>query len=292
MIESETIRPVGKGDYSVLSGLLSTESHVHRHLDWRQPLEWLGSQPFLVTERGHEIRGVLACPPDPDGVCWIRLFAAFDRLSRGQIWNRLLDAVLSRLDGNPHPLLAAIALNDWFERLLQGSGFHNQQDIVVLEWVGPLPPPQQYDPAITIREMNIDDLPEVHNLDTAAFHRLWQNSEEMLRVAFEQSATATVAVLDGTILGYQISTSVPLSGHLARLAVHPDIQRSHIGYALVYDVLTYFKDHRAWRVTVNTQSDNLASLALYRKAGFRATGERFRVYLHPEAASDSPVHWL
>jgi len=287
MIEFETVRAIGKADYSVLSGLLSTESHVHRHLDWRQPLEWLGSQPFLVAERGREIRGVLACPPDPEGVYWIRLFAAFDRLSRGQIWNHLLEAVLTRLEGHPFPLLAAIALNDWFEKLLQGSGFINSQDIVVLEWIGPLPPPLRSDPSVTIRKMNIADLPEVRKLDAAAFHRLWQNSEEMLRLAFEQSASATVAEMDGTIWGYQISTSVPLSGHLARLAVHPNVQRLHIGYALVYDVLTHFKEHRAWRVTVNTQSDNLASLALYKKAGFRATGERFRVYLHPKTITES-----
>jgi ribosomal protein S18 acetylase RimI-like enzyme len=278
MIELESIRPVGKADYSVLSSLLSTESHIHRHLDWRQPLEWLGRQPFLIAERGKDIRGVLACPPDPASVCWIRLFAAFDRLSRGQIWNHLLDAVLTQCDGQQDSLLAAIALNDWFERLLQGSGFANSQDIVVLEWVGPLPPPVEHDPSISIREMNIGDLPDVYQLDVAAFQPLWQNSEDMLRLAFEQSATATVAVADGTVLGYQISTSVPLSGHLARLAVHPRVQRSHIGYALVYDLLTYFKMHRAWRVTVNTQNDNLASLALYKKAGFRATGERFRVY--------------
>jgi ribosomal protein S18 acetylase RimI-like enzyme len=110
----------------------------------------------------------------------------------------------------------------------------------------------------------------------------------MLGLAYEQSATSTVAELNGMIVGYQISTSVPLAGHLARLAVHPSIQRSHVGYALVHDVLNYFKEHRAWRVTVNTQSDNLASLALYKKAGFRATGERFRVYQYPKTASDTP----
>jgi ribosomal protein S18 acetylase RimI-like enzyme len=33
-----------------------------------------------------------------------------------------------------------------------------------------------------------------------------------------------------------------------------------------------------FHLTVNTQSDNSASLALYRKIGFRETGERYPVY--------------
>jgi ribosomal protein S18 acetylase RimI-like enzyme len=33
-----------------------------------------------------------------------------------------------------------------------------------------------------------------------------------------------------------------------------------------------------WHLTVNTQADNAASLALYHKLGFRRTGEQFPVY--------------
>jgi ribosomal protein S18 acetylase RimI-like enzyme len=36
-----------------------------------------------------------------------------------------------------------------------------------------------------------------------------------------------------------------------------------------------------YRLTVNTQSDNAASLALYRKTGFHETGERYPVYQLP-----------
>jgi hypothetical protein len=33
-----------------------------------------------------------------------------------------------------------------------------------------------------------------------------------------------------------------------------------------------------YRLTVNTQSDNASSLALYKKTGFLETGERYPVY--------------
>jgi ribosomal protein S18 acetylase RimI-like enzyme len=69
-----------------------------------------------------------------------------------------------------------------------------------------------------------------------------------------------------------------MGGHLARLAVLPDFQGMGIGSALVQDLLWYFRRRGAQRVTVNTQKDNLASLAVYRKAGFFLTGEEYPVF--------------
>jgi ribosomal protein S18 acetylase RimI-like enzyme len=80
------------------------------------------------------------------------------------------------------------------------------------------------------------------------------------------------------IIGYQISTTSAMGGHLARLAVLPAYQGRRIGYALLNDLLRQFVYRGIFRVTVNTQSDNLASLKLYEKAGFERTGERYPVY--------------
>jgi ribosomal protein S18 acetylase RimI-like enzyme len=126
--------------------------------------------------------------------------------------------------------------------------------------------------------MNYEDLPAVHRLDAASFGRLWRNSLESLQLAFNQSACATVAEDETGLLGYQISTASPMGGHLARLAVSTQVQGRGIGYALVADLLDQFERRGAFRVTVNTQEDNLSSLSLYRRAGFRRTGETYPVY--------------
>ena len=126
-----------------------------------------------------------------------------------------------------------------------------------------------------------EDLPEVNEIDKIAFEPLWHNSLESLTLAFNQSSLSTVAENPTQLIGYQISTAIPLSGHLARLAVRPEIQRQHIGYSLVYDMMAHFKKQGAWRITVNTQDDNFASLALYDKIGFRRTGEQFPVFECP-----------
>jgi ribosomal-protein-alanine N-acetyltransferase len=127
--------------------------------------------------------------------------------------------------------------------------------------------------------MEPEDLPAVCELDQEAFEPLWHNSLEGLAMAYRQSAWATVVEDHQHIIGYQISTSVPLSGHLARLAVRPELRHAGIGSALVIDLLHHFLRDGAWRVTVNTQDDNLASLSLYEKIGFHRTGETFPVFV-------------
>jgi ribosomal protein S18 acetylase RimI-like enzyme len=277
------IRPARPEDHAILVRFLNHEADVHRHLDWRTPLEWLGSQPFLLATHERQIQAVLACPPDPPGVAWVRLFASHGHLEPDQYFSMLLEAAQADLaQREPPSRIVAIGLQPWFQRILEANAFDNLQDIVVLEWSGTLPPEQPTLTPIRIRPMTLTDLPVVTAVDQAAFEPVWANSLETLTLAFQQSAWSSVAETDEAIVGYQISTSIPLSGHLARLAVDPNLQHGRIAYALVREMLQHFKQHGAWRVTVNTQDNNLASLALYEKIGFRRTGETFPVYFQPE----------
>jgi ribosomal protein S18 acetylase RimI-like enzyme len=72
-----------------------------------------------------------------------------------------------------------------------------------------------------------------------------------------------------------------MGGHLARLAVLPAYQGRGVGYALVNDLLRQFVFRGIFRVTVNTQADNHASLRLYENMGFQRTGESYPVYMKP-----------
>ncbi len=276
------IRPAGPQDHSALVRFLNHEPDVHRHLDWRTPLEWLGTQPFLLATHEQTIQAALACPTDPPGIAWIRLFAAHGHLEPEAYFKMLMAVAREDLDRRePGSRVVAIGLQPWFQNILDASRFENRQNIVVLEWSSILPPEVAPAVAIQIRPMEVADLPAVQVVDQTAFEPVWANSLETLTLAFHQSAWSTVAVHENQVIGYQISTSIPLSGHLARLAVVPELQHGRIAYALVREMLQHFKQHSAWRVTVNTQDNNLASLALYQRIGFRRTGETFPVYFQP-----------
>ena len=131
-----------------------------------------------------------------------------------------------------------------------------------------------------LRPMALSDLPEVYILDGFAFDHLWQNSLDGLTLALNQAAYATVLEVGNRIIAYQISTPTSFGAHLARLAVLPDFQRQHLGSILVRNLQEYFREKGFETVSVNTQDDNQASLALYRKMGFHLTGKSFPVYTY------------
>lgn len=273
------IRSATNKDQKQLANLIHFETYVHRHLDWRPPLDWIEHEPFLVAEMDRKIIAALACPPDPPGVAWIHLFATAATYSIEPSWNLLWQGAHRRLaEMGSVKWAAAIPFWQWFSTLLRSSGFTETYRVVMLTWDRgnklPEPPPS----GAILRPMFSDDIERVHQIDSAAFVPIWRNSRDALELAYKQASIATVAELEDQVVGYQISTPTPLGGHLARLAVLPELQGKNIGFNLVSDVLQQFDRRGAQRVTVNTQIDNEVSLALYRKAGFKTSDEEYPIY--------------
>lgn len=275
-----TIRKATSQDKQALANLIHFGTLVHRHLDWRPPLEWLDSQPFLVLENEHRILAALACPPDPPSVVWMRLFVAFDEHDLLANWKQLWHQAYEMVTPDPELKVAAIPLQNWFQKLLDKCHFQPTTDVVMLIWDNGVIPEQHSSPDIALRPMNIDDLYLVEQLDKLAFGSIWHNSRMSLEYAFRQAAIATIAEIEGEIVGYQISTGMQMGGHLARLATHPDYQRQGIGSAILRDLMRQFKQRGALRITVNTQEDNIGSIALYENSGFTRTGETYPVYVY------------
>ena len=274
------VRPADPGDHQQLSNLIFFESRLHRHLDWRSPLEWLGAPLYWALEDGGQITAALACPIEAVGIAWVRLFVFTGRWSAESAWQLLWAAARQEIARAGGAKVAAIAIQPWFQDVLSASGFENPQQIVMLEWHGfasqPYTPYQSN--GVRIRKMTADDLPEVEKTDAASFDPLWQNPLETLRRAFAQALYATVAENENGIIGYQISTGGGQRAHLARLAVHPAVQGQGAGRALLNDLFRYITYSGISRLSVNTQSDNQASLNLYQRMGFIRTGEQYPVY--------------
>jgi [ribosomal protein S18]-alanine N-acetyltransferase len=271
------VRPADLNDHQQLSNLIFFETHLHRHLDWRSPLEWLGAPYYWALEEGRQITAALACPTEVEGIAWVRLFVYTGHWSSEGAWDLLWGTARENIMRAGGATVAAIAMQPWFQQVLAGSNFENRQNIVMLEW--------RYQPwasskaeGVRIRSMTEADIPAVTWVDNAAFEPLWHNSLDTLQRAFSQALTATVAESKEGLIGYQMTTGHGQRAHLARLAVHPSMQGRGIGRALVSDLFAYLMRIGTTHLSVNTQSDNKVSLNLYKNMGFTRTGEEYPVY--------------
>jgi len=280
------VRLASSKDKQKIANLLHFETYIHRHLDWRNPLDWITHQPYLVLVSGNDILAALACPPDPPDISWIRLFATGSLIPIDEAWEALWIPALQKLSSYEVNKVAVIPLHEWFRQLVIHSRFSPSTQVITLAWSRQALPPSKVGKEITIRAMTLDDINQITILDTLAFNLIWRNSQSSLEMAFHQAAIATVVEYNGLLVGYQISTVNQIGGHLARLAIHPKFQGTGIGYALLRDLLLRFERKGANQVTVNTQEENSISLGLYEKAGFTFTGEKFQVFEQKLPASE------
>lgn len=273
-------RPANTTDLSRLSNFLAASPRLHRHLDWHPPIEWLGKQPFWLAEDNELISATLALPPDPPGIAWVRLFACAAGVNPMNVWEQLFNRCLEDPALETRTIIASLALSDWFSSLLRRSGFEHHQDIVGLEREVEVDSPNlKPNPELFVRLMEPDDLPVVAAIDQEAFEPIWQNSLTQVEQSYDLAGIATVAEWDEGIVGFQISTVNMFSAHLARLAVNPELQGRKVGTTLLHDLVQRCRGERLWQITINTQDDNHASLALYGKVGFELSGEKFPVFV-------------
>ncbi len=264
-------------DFSALSKFISFEYFIHRHLDWRTALDWLGQQPFLIAEQNHEIVACFAAPNDVPTVSWVRLFACTAFLSRKMVWDAFIDQAIPLL----HPqisMMAALGLENWFRKLLESSTFSVLQQIIVFEREKISSISAKLAKDYFLRPLEPQDLQEVSALDAECFPELWQMPVETMNLAYLQSDYATVIEVEGKIISYQISTESLSNVHLARIAVRPTLQSQGIASAILSDLISHYQKIGIHRFSVNTQSDNLASQALYKKFGFQRTTDQYPVY--------------
>jgi len=272
------VRPANLDDHQKLSNLIFFESRLHRHLDWRSPLEWLGDPFYWALDDGRQITAALACPMEATGIAWVRLFVHAGNWSAENAWNLLWQTARAEIAQAGGARVAAIAMQPWLQQILTASDFKNIQQILMLEWSYP-PWAGSEAQGVRIRRMIEADLPDVERTDAASFDPLWQNSLVTLHKAFEQSLFATVAENADGIIGYQLSTGSGQRAHLARLAVRSARQGRGVGRALLGDLFARLVNNSVFKLSVNTQSDNAVSLNLYQKMGFIRTGEQYPVYI-------------
>ena len=280
------VLPAALSDRGRAEELLRTSRWRHQHLDWEYALDLMDRDPFLLASAGEVLVGCLACPEEPPGIAWIRLFATHSGSTLAEVWEALWERALARLRPST-PSFAALTQQAWMKDILGQSGFRETHAVLFMEWQGG-PPPALPLEGIRFRPLRFSDLEDLWSIDSRAFAPLWQHSRKALDAALAQSSLATAAVdMESKMVGYVLSTFSALGGHVARLAVVPRHQHRGIGRALMADTLRELVGRGIQTVSVNTQSDNARARELYVRLGFRETGQLYPVFERP-ATSGPP----
>jgi [ribosomal protein S18]-alanine N-acetyltransferase len=246
---------------------------THKHLDWYKTGQWIDSEQGItyLAWQDDKLVGYIAMSLPLHGASWVRLLGIRDgcvpRPIIEQLW-QTAEAHCLRLGVNR---FAVLMVTNWLAAYIGGLGFDYLEDIVTLHRTSRILPAEPVSP-VKVYSANPEDLSLITRVDHLAFRPPWQMTYRDLWQAYRISASATVAILDEEIVGYQISTRNRAVGHLARLAVMPNRQGKRIGSILLYELLSKLDRRGIKTVTVNTQTSNESSHRLYSHYGFHHNG--------------------
>src|SRR3990170_3395833 len=116
------VRTLIHEDKSLVTGLLATCRWRHHHLDWKEPLDLLGEQPYLVAESGPVFVGCMACPEGPPGVAWIRVLCIALGVDPLPVWEALWEHAADSLELVQIRHAASLVSGAWQRPLLETSG--------------------------------------------------------------------------------------------------------------------------------------------------------------------------
>ncbi len=264
-------------DSDRIKQFLDEDVLVHKHLDWKEPLAWIGSDGFLIDETDDEISGVLVCTHEEHGGAWIRMFAAPRMAPLEVTWKRLWKSYIDIAQTQPLENVASLSFSNWYCTLLENITFRHTLDIVFFEHNDPTALKIYQSPGIYVREMESTDLEVVEQIDHSAFSHMWQVSRQTIEGFLGVDGYSSIAMMNGQIVGYQASSVFLNKAHINRIAINPQFQNKHIGTTLLGSLFEHLTLMGVTSISVNTQSNNSASLALYQRSGFRLQDNKIPV---------------
>ena len=141
--------------------------------------------------------------------------------------------------------------------------------------------PIVHEEALRIREMTIDDFPEVFHIGEEVFtadysqslYRTW-DEYEITTLFNSDSELCLVADSGEKILGFALGTTVKKHnspwkyGYLVWLGVRRDIQQGGVGSGLFKEIKRRMKEQGVRMIIIDTAADNRPAIRFFEKQGF------------------------
>lgn len=132
---------------------------------------------------------------------------------------------------------------------------------------------------VVIRQMSMQDVPAVSQIDRMSFSLPWPEHSFQYEVSENRSARCFVAeTQDKRIAAMIVSWIIVDEMHIATIATHPDFRRQGIGELILREALLDGRGMGAHLAFLEVRAGNEPAQAMYRKFGFEITGKRPRYY--------------
>jgi ribosomal protein S18 acetylase RimI-like enzyme len=146
---------------------------------------------------------------------------------------------------------------------------------------------------IRVREMSIDDFPEVFHIGEEVFtaeysqslYRTW-DEYEITTLFNSDNKLCLVADVGGRIAGFILATTVEKHnspwkyGYLVWLGVRKDIQKGHVGSRLFTEIKRRMKEQGVRMMIIDTAADNQPAINFFQKQGFDDVREHLYMSLN------------
>jgi len=267
---SFSVRPIDSRDEASLVQWLDRQTRLHMRFALDELGDWFSMHHGFVAVNDAGLAGfILYAMTTPTQ-------ASLVGLAIGDRWRRLEPELLTTLFEGTVPFLhqrgtsaiACVTVLDWvgvaLRRYLRFQPVGALASYLKSDWHIP----QHGNPSVHVVAAAPEDARGLLNVDRAAFPPLWHLDEYAILSPLRRNGYLLKAEWRGVIVGYASGVWNQEHGHLNRLAVHPQAQGYGIGKRLLAESLLRFHQAGVYQITLNTQSDNLASRRLYEQFGF------------------------
>ena len=129
-----------------------------------------------------------------------------------------------------------------------------------------------------IRRMTIDDVDQVHAIESATFARPWTREDFVKEMTANSCARYLVAEMDDKIIGFAGAWIVLDEAHVTNIAISREFRGMGYGKALTKALLQYAANLGVCYTTLEVRKSNERAQKLYQALGFEYVGTRKKYY--------------
>ncbi len=131
---------------------------------------------------------------------------------------------------------------------------------------------------LSIRKMNLNDLPQVVEIDQISFPLPWPSHSFRYELTDNAASRCWVAESDGRVIAMLVGWLIVDEIHIATLATHPAFRRRGVGKCLLLHALRAARAEGAVRSFLEVRESNEAARQMYRSFGYVEDGRRKKYY--------------